>query len=573
MLVELRIKNLALIEDLTIEFGPGLNVLTGETGAGKTVVVGAINLLIGGRADASLIRSGSETARVEGRFDTAGSALTDDLSELIEGDELIVVRVLSRDGKNKAYVNGTPVTLGFLQEAGSALIDLHGQHDQQSLFKVSKHLDFLDAYAGRPVSSLCDRCASLVGERSRTIAALRTAERDERDLLSRKDLLEFQVAEIEKADCIPDEDTQLEKERDLLSNLEKIATAVDAASASLVEDEGRSALDRLSQAQSALKAAGDHDAGLSGLSERLDACYFELEDCAREIKAYQDELVFPPGRLDEVHARLSELALLKRKYGEGITEVLAYKDKAKAELEALLDDGDRRERLEIKLQEIEAELALVAAELSEKRSEAALRLQRAVDRELGELGMAGAGFKVANNPKRGEDGVLVGDERLLVDAHGADRIEFCISANPGEPDKPLIKIGSGGEISRVMLALKLVLRGLDPVPSLVFDEIDSGIGGATAGVIGEKLAGVATAHQVFVVTHLAQIARFAEHHYLVEKVGEGRRVVTKVRKLDEDARISEIARMLSGEMDSQTAVRHAEELLANARRALSVSGV
>ncbi|MCL5292317.1 MAG: DNA repair protein RecN [Actinobacteria bacterium] len=563
MLLELRIKDLALIDEVSVEFGPGLNVLTGETGAGKTVVVEAINLLTGGRADSALVRSGAEKSRVEGRFSLVSTLLRGELADFADGGELVVARVLGKDGKNRCYLNGSPVTVGQLSSLGATLIDLHGQHDQQSLFRTTSHLDFLDHFAGPTVLAMREKCGELVGRRRRIARDIERLTAEERDILAKKDLLEFQVAEIERANLEVGEEERLQEERELLRHLEKIFAAVDAADTAIArEREASSAIDRIAEALGAVKRVTDIDARLDELTDRLSSIYYELEEWAGEVKSYAEELTVSPGRLDEVEDRLAELALLKRKYGRDTDEVLSYKDKAKQELEVISNKDARKAELADEIAQVESELSKIAVELSTERKKAAFNFERAVAKELADLSMADARFRVELGWRESAEGLIVDGRMTAVDERGVDKVEFLISTNAGEAVKPLTKIASGGEISRAMLALKIVLSGADPVPTLIFDEIDAGIGGEVANGVGQKLRDLGGEHQVFVVTHLAQIARFADEHYRVTKGRAGGRTLTSVVRLDEESRVLEIARMLSGEMASEVALCHAAELLA-----------
>lgn len=555
MLLELRIKDLALIEEASVEFAPGLNILTGETGAGKTVVVEAINLLTGGRADTTLVRKGADRARVEGRFDLTGVSLPAELVEFVEGDELVISRVLSKEGKNRCYMNGGPATVGLLAKLGEALVDLHGQHDQQSLFRISSHLDFLDTFAGGGVIGLRTACAVLVTRRRELESDLEKLEAGEKELLARVDLLRFQVEEIERAQLDSGEEERLLEERELLRHIEKVSSAVSSAEGLVTGGtEGESALDSISLAQAALKGAQGIDGRLDKLAERISGAFYELEDCAHELRDYISDLSFPPGRLDEVEARLSEISFLRKKYGQSIAEVLSYRDKAEQELAGIENLDASKEKLASELGEVKAELGQVAVRLSEARREAAVAFEDRVIRELADLGMAGAGFEVAFKNRESEYGYRISER-------GMEEAEFLISPNAGEEFKALTKIASGGEISRVMLAIKIVVSAADPVPTMIFDEIDAGIGGEVANAVGAKLFLLGRRHQVMVVTHLPQIARFANEHYLIIKEGKGERTVTGVTKLDDQARARELARMLSGEIASEAALRHAKELL------------
>ncbi len=569
MLQELSINNLALIDKARIQFGQGLNILTGETGAGKTVVVGAVNLLLGGRADASLIRSGSTKAEVQGLFTIPSALKSSDekLGDILEDDDqLIIRRVISTDGKNKCYINDHMVTVATLSEIGRRLVDLHGQHEHQSLFKTSSHVDFLDKYGGKTLLEL----RTAFREKSETLrglkdelAQLRGAERE---MLGKKDLLQFQVGEIERAALVPGEDDELMRERDILRNAEKLYSAVAKAANALSEsDEAAPGTELVARAVDELRTVGNIDPELDGLIERLNGILIELEDCSQSIRDYGSTLDFPPNRLQEIEDRLALISLLKRKYGATVEEILAYMDSASKELLLCDTSGERMEKLEVAIKEAEKELAGIAAHQSETRVGAAKVFAKEVMRELADLNMPNARFEVSFSREQDNDGLLVEDKRTKLYPNGIDKIEFMVSANKGEPPKPLTKIASGGEISRVMLALKIILADADEVPTLIFDEIDTGIGGTTAMAVGQKMSILGERHQVFSVTHLPQIAGFADKHFSVVKLEVGERTNTEIVELLSDTRVSEMARLLSGN-SSDVSLKHAEEMISQAQR-------
>ena len=564
MLHELFIRDLALINKARVRFGGGLNVLTGETGAGKTVVVGAVNLLLGGRADNSMIRRGCDRAEVQGLF-SVPPAMKPDLEQdnfLADDAELIIRRVISADGKNKCYINDSIVTVKTLAEIGRRLLDLHGQHEHQSLFKPATHIDFLDKYGGVELLRLRDifrEDLKRLRERQRELAAIQSAERE---LLAKKDLLQFQISEIDQAAPVVDEDEALMREREILRNAQKLYE-VAASSVNAISDSGdfTPAVDLIARAAEDLRTVVNIDAALDEIAERLNSLTIELEDCAASLKDYASSLDFPPGRLREVEDRLSLLALFKKKYGSSIEEVLEYRDSAVRELLLCDTSGERMARLEGEIVELERRLADVAMNLSQMRKEAAERFAVEVGQELADLNMVNADFKVLLISEEDIDGLSFENGRFKVYAHGIDRVEFLISANKGEPPRPLAKIASGGEVSRIMLALKIVLADADETPTLIFDEIDVGIGGKTAMAVGKKLSLLSRQHQVMAVTHLSQIASFADSHFSIEKKELDDKSITEIEELFDEGRIREIARLLSGKVDSDLSLKHAEELL------------
>ncbi|MDI6815599.1 MAG: DNA repair protein RecN [Actinomycetota bacterium] len=564
MLHELFIRDLALITKARVQFGGGLNVLTGETGAGKTVVVGAVNLLLGGRADNSMIRRGCDRAEVQGLF-SVPQAMKPDFERdnfLVDDGELIIRRVISADGKNKCYINDSIVTVKTLAEVGRRLLDLHGQHEHQSLFKPSTHIDFLDKYGGIELLRLRDIFRDdleSLRERQRELAAIQGAERE---LLAKKDLLQFQTNEIDQAALVVDEDEELKREREILRNAQKLYE-VAANSVNAISDSGdfTPAVDLIARAAEDLRTMENIDAAFDEITERLNSLSIELEDCAASLKDYATSLDFPPGRLQEVEDRLSLLALMKKKYGTSIEEILKYRDFAARELLLCDTSGQRIARLEREIVELERRLAEVATSLSLMRKEAAEKFAIEVGQELADLNMVNADFKVLLISEEDNDGLPFENGRLKVYAHGIDRVEFLISANKGEPPRPLAKIASGGEVSRIMLALKIVLADADATPTLIFDEIDVGIGGKTAMAVGKKMSLLGRAHQVMAVTHLSQIASFADSHFSIEKKELDDKSITEIDELFDEGRIREIARLLSGKIDSDLSLKHAEELL------------
>ena len=552
MLSELRIRDYAVVDDLTLTLAPGLNVLTGETGAGKSIIVGALSLLLGERASSAVVRTGADRATVEAVFDIADlPAVRDRLDELgfrADDDMLILRREVAAEGRNRAWVNGSPATAGVVGELGTALVDLHGQHEHQTLLRQREQRDILDAFAG----STGD--AGAVAEAYRQLQALE-AERDakeerRRDVESRADFLRFQLSEIDEADLAPDEDEQLEEEAGRHEHAEELVRGTTGASEALYAGD-ESISDRVADVRHTLRDLARFDASLAGHADALDEAYHLIAEVGRALGDYATSIDHDPARLEEVRRRLDRIFRLKRKYGPELADVLATAQRVRTELAELDAAEHDMSALERRIGEAEEHLGAAAERLSEKRRDAALRLGREVEEQLPDLGLKGASFEVRLTPY---DSVSAG---------GAEGVEFLVSPNPGFDPMPLARIASGGELSRVMLALKAILAEVDHVPVLIFDEIDAGIGGAVGAAVGEKLRDVAARHQVFVVTHLAQVASRANHHLLVEKKVEGGApTATRVRALSDDARVEEIARMLGGDPGSATSREHARELLA-----------
>lgn len=567
MLQELRIKNFALINEASLELDPRCNVLTGETGAGKTVIIEAMNLILGGRADSTLIRSGETEAAVEGLFVFTERQRRSLLSVLGEGldlqDELIIGRVISTEEKSRCYLNGRLVNLSLLAEIGRWLVDVHGQHEHQSLLHASEHLSYLDRYAGQSLLDLKDGYVGLHQKWQELDGTLRSLKQNMEEKGRQAELLKFQIEEIERADLRPDEEGRLLQEREVLRHAEKLFAVADFTHQAIAGSEEGSlgALDRLRAAQAELERASGIDARLDKLIESFKDILFEAEDSAQLFRDYKESVDFNPARLEEVEARLSFIDQMKKKYGQSIEEVLSYCRAAVRQLEALDASPEKIRQLESEKSEIENELAKAALVLSAKRAEVAARFEKEVQDQLAELNMARTRFKVAIDQEEEAEGLLVGERRVKPLADGIDRAEFLISPNIGETLRPLSKIASGGEISRIMLALKMIFGEADTIPTMIFDEVDAGIGGKTAAAVGQKLALLADNHQVICITHLPQIASCANRHFSVSKVEQDGRTLTQVEVLDEPGRIDEIARMISGQEISEASRRHARELI------------
>jgi DNA repair protein RecN (Recombination protein N) len=561
MLKELNIKNFAIIDQLRVEFTPGLNVLTGETGAGKSIVVDALNLALGERASADLIRTGCQEAVVEAAFELnqtgtqeIATLLAEQGIEVSSGEDLIVRRVLSSSGKNKVYINGSLANLTTLSALGTTLADIHGQHEHQSLLSLDRQMDMLDAFGGldgiREEFANAFRC--LQGIRKK----LAELEIGERDRAQREDMLRFQKNEIEAAMLKPAEDADLANEQNVLANSEKLAGLTAMVDETLYASDD-SVLTNLRRAVNGLKEIAEIDARLAGAAQLCESGRAQLEEAAREISSHRESIEFDPKRLEQIGDRLDVIQKLKKKYGGTIEEILEFGVKAAAELERVERSSEESERLKSEIQAVKFGLTEKAAELTQKRGSSAKNLEKKVETELGHLGMKKTTFSVNITQESGGD-TLDGHKLGL---RGADRVEFLISPNPGEEAKPLAKIASGGELSRIMLALKTILMEGDEIPTLVFDEVDAGIGGAVAEEVGKKLKRIAAKHQVFCITHLAQIASLATSHYGVSKAVKNDRTSTEVRLLDANERVDEIARMLGGKTITDATIKHAAEMI------------
>jgi DNA repair protein RecN (Recombination protein N) len=597
MLTELTIRDFAIVDELTIRLDSGFNVLTGETGAGKSIIVDAVDLLLGGRADSTVVRAGARRAIVEGvfRLEPDSQARLMPLLEEngLEGDTpdvLLLGREVRASGRSVARVNGRAVTVTLLSEIADGLVDIHGQSEHLSLFKVRAHLDLLDRYAD--LGGLRNQVSEEVRALRQVRNELNALIRDERALARRADLLQFQVEEIGNAGLEPGEEEQLVQERNRLANAEQLISLVNEAYMALREAGGEgeeiSALDMVGQALRALTALTRLDSSLEPQRGALESVSYQLDDLASTLLDYQEtiEASWSPRRLGQVEDRLNLIYRLKRKYGDSIEAILAFAETAAAELDGITHSEERVEELRARQAGLLQEIGALAARLSVERRHAAGELATAVEVELADLKMEGALFNVDFRWKESAEGVplpasrledfpLQGPEsRLDFDATGIDRVEFLVSPNPGEELKPMIKIASGGETSRLMLALKTVLSRADETPTLIFDEIDQGIGGRVGATVGQKLwdltksDGSTVGHQVLCVTHLPQLAGHGDRHFKVEKQvvstsssgGVGERTVTSIRPLEGEQRVEELAQMLG--VVSESTKESAREILA-----------
>jgi len=565
MLTELRIQNFAIIEDLTLELGHGLVTFSGETGAGKSILIDAVETLLGVRADTSLIRAGDERATVEGTF-RIPDATREHIHAILQREELLddadyvqIAREFRREGRNVVRINGRPSTVTLVRELGELLIDLHGQSEHLSLLRVPAHRVLLDRYAGveRELAAY-QKTYGQLQELRRELASLREAEAD---AAHRIELLSFQVQEIDAAKLQPEEEASLRDERTRLANAESLAANATLALAALdeSEDEALSANDRMGAAADALGALARVDASQAGLQNRAQGLLDEIADIARELRGYLEQIEFNPKRLEEVEERLALIQGLKRKYGEDITAILAFGQRARKDLENISNAEERLEALQTGESQLLTQLALEAQALSAKRHAAAEELSKGIEMELDDLKMEAARFGVDFSTKADESGLLIDGQRVAFDGNGHETVEFLVAPNPGEGLKPLVKIASGGETARLMLAMKNVLARADHTPTLIFDEIDQGIGGRVGSVVGEKLWRLARAHQVLCVTHLPQLAAFGDQHFKVEKVVSDGRTQTQAVRLKEDARLQELANMF-GEVSEGT-LQSARELI------------
>lgn len=553
MLEELHVRNYALIDALSVSFGGGFCVLTGETGAGKSILIGALGFILGGKADSDVIRTGKDEAEVSGVFRVEGNG--DALAwleerEIASDDGCVVIRrILRRAGRGSAFIQSTPVSLSDIQTFTGFLVDIHGQHEHQSLFSTDNHRRFLDRYAGLSdrVHAFTEKFTEL-SELRKSLDALVASERER---LREEELLAFAVDEIDKAGMRPGEEEELLRERKLLMEHEKLFSFVNDAATALADYRGGS----LGLARKSVGGAAVIDESLKDLERRLDNSFFELEDVAEALKKYQAGKEFDPERLEACEERLALIHRLEKKYGSSVKEMLDYRAEAGKKLEGIRNFDEEKNALEERVRDAEQALLAEAEAVSDERKRAALEIEGEIEKALRDLGMKRIVFKVLIERKESPRG------GTLCGPAGLDAVSFLISPNPGEPLKALKTIASGGEISRVMLAIKTILAESDDVRCLVFDEIDAGIGGEVAVAVGAFLRRLGGFKQVLCITHLASIAAQADRHLRVEKNVDKERTYTDIKSIEGIERVREIARMLSGEPEGAASLSHAEELL------------
>ncbi len=563
MLQELSIKNFAIIDDLTIRFNGGFTILSGETGAGKSVIINAVNLLLGSRASSKMVRTGADTAELEALFgipakSRAAKIMADQGHTAEEG--LIIRRVISAGDRHRVYINGRLTTMQALGEITRSLASISGQHAHQVLLREDEQLGILDRFGG--LDNQRARVAEGVRQIQDLIKALKRLKSREKRSAEKRELLKFQKNEIDAADISPGEDETLEGERKRLKYAETLYGTVFQSVETLYSAEG-AAMERLGAARADLEKAGDIDPVLSQRAKELSEAVFQVEDVVQELRSYLGSIEVDDKRLEEVEERLDVLGRLKKKYGGKLDAVLTFRDTIDAKLSEIENLSGEVRKTEAALANVNREIGGLAVKLSKKRKQAGARLSKLVTAELAGLEMQGTRFEVVTVPVPADekaDPSLVFNNCLLTE-NGIDAVSVLIAPNVGEDLKPLSKIASGGELSRVVLALKVILAGTESVETVVFDEVDAGIGGGVAEVVGKKLADLAGRCQVICITHLPQIARFGDNHFLIFKKVKNKRTLTHIEPLDAEQRVQEMARMLGGVKISATTIEHARELL------------
>ena len=563
MLNRLRIKNFVLIEDLEIDFKNGLNVLTGETGAGKSILIDAISAVLGDKMTTDVIRTGFERATIEGDFDIGGipniKSVLDDAGIDCDDDTLVLRRELYSSGKGRSFANSLQIPVSKLLEIGESLIDIHGQNEHQNISKVAKHREILDRFAG--LETLVGEVGECYNDLFQIKEKIKSTEMNEAEKKRRVEYLSFAVDEIEKARLVLNEDEALKEEETILSNSEKIFSQINAANENLRGDGG--VIARLKKIEQSLSSVAEIDANIAANLDSVRSALYSLEDSSIFFRDYQEKLNFSESRINEVEERLSLVQMMKKKYGNTISDVLQFAETSRNELNSINSSDEMREKLTDEYRKKVQVTKVKALELSEKRTAAAQRLESLVMKELSDLNMQGTEFKISIKQEINPSGEIEMNNNIyMLYPHGLDKIEFLLSANSGELLQQLKKAASGGEMSRIMLALKTVLLSNDIVETLIFDEVDAGISGKTAEIVGQKLKTLAKERQVLVITHLPQIAAMSDNHFSVSKEKSGDRTFTHIKNLSRDEKITEVARMLAGKEVTELSRKHAAEMVA-----------
>lgn len=569
MLTELSIRDFAIIDEISINFSEGLTVLTGETGAGKSIIIDAVQLLAGGRGSVEFVRHGSKRAEIEGLFtiyskDHAIYDVAQNYGMEIQDGMIVLERTITSSGKSICRVNGKLVTLAILKEFGKTLIDVHSQHETQSLMEPENHIELLDLYDPKHVIAKSkEEYAKLYIQLIELKKRYKKWNENEQELSHRLDLLEFQRKEIEQASLVPDEDTQLEKERDHLINFERIHEAVENAYNALHGEQ--KGIEWLNIAQLALQSSKSYDPFIAEKAEELSNSYFIIEELSFDLRNHKDNLQYDGEKLNQIEARLAEIDRLKKKYGSSVNDILEYSAKIEEELEQITDKDTHLTKLEESIQSMTYDAYLEAKQLHEIRKIAAKSLISDIQRDLKDLYLEKASFSVYFDTVISTDDALnlkqIQTGQLKLTPNGLDKVHFMISTNPGEPLKELSKVASGGELSRIMLVLKNIFARHQGVTSVIFDEVDTGVSGRVAQAIAEKIYQISKESQVLCITHLPQVAAMSDTHKLIEKVEKNKRTATIVAELSIAEKIGELSRMITGTKLTETAKEHAKELL------------
>lgn len=556
MLQELTIDNLAIIDHQSLTFDDQMTVLTGETGAGKSIIIDAVGLLAGGRGSQEFIRRGSDKLNLQGQFtvpeDPQYVAMLDELGVDHQDGVLIISRQINRNGRNTIRVNGQLINTSTLKELGRGLVDIQGQNEHQLLLQPETHLGMLDQFAGEKLAADLANYHHLYAHYLKLKKMISDRQRNEQQWAQRLDMLRYQVKEIGEANLVPDEDEKLTSERERLAHFQQINTALQTIVGVLNDNEGMAVLDQLGTAMDALQGIAKFDPAFEKMNRSLNDAYYNLQDLADNANSQLETLEFDDARLTQIDERLTLIGTLEHKYGDTVTDVLKYYQQIQSELSRMEQSAESADDQGAELAQLKEQLVTLSTKLSEKRHRAAKRLEAQVHQQLSALYMDKADFKVHFSPVGNEDGF---------DAGGSEQVEFYIQTNPGETMGPLVKIASGGELSRVMLALKTIFASTAGITSIIFDEVDTGVSGRVAQAIADKIKLIAKHSQVLCITHLPQVAAVAQHHWHIEKGVHGSRTTTSVTKLTKGQRVDELSRMLAGERITKLTREHASELL------------
>lgn len=565
MLKSLFIKDYALIEKINIEFGGGLNIITGETGAGKSILIDAMGLLLGERANTEVVRKGSEKAVVEGIFDVESNYKVKNFFETNElefQNELILRREISLKGSNRCFINDSPVNLNIIKDLGNLMVDLHGQHDHQSLLRNETHIEFVDEFGD--THELLRNYRWLYSSLTKLKSDLNQLVEKEQTLKEKKDIYAFQIKEIDFISPVEDEDEKISNDLKILENSEKLLELTSSVYSQLYETEN-SLFDSFNSVKQKLDELANIDKSFSEIRDESNTVSTLLGDIAEFLRKYNSKIELDPEKLEGMRERLASLTMLRKKYGGSLKAVIEFRNKIGKEFELAENYSASIKQLEDKINAVRETCGAAAEKLSKKRIEISKKIEKEVQEVLKELGIKDSVFKVKIEHQTAEqntdDYIISKNKKFRYDNHGIDSVEFYISTNAGEDPKPLIKVASGGEVSRVMLAMKTILAKNDKLPLLIFDEIDTGISGKIAQKVGQTMKSLASYHQIISITHLPQIAGLADHHYSVEKKIVGERVVSLVTKLNDNSRVREVAKLLSGENITEASLKSAKELI------------
>lgn len=563
MLKSFEVKDYALIEHITVEFGNGLNIITGETGAGKSILIDAMSLLLGERASTEVIRKGAQKSFVEGIFNVKGNKKVKSLLEENEiefNDELIIRREISLKGSNRCFINDTPVNLNLVKDIGNLLVDLHGQHEHQSLLRTETHIDYLDEFGD--YGDLLQQYRKIYSELLQKESELKDLQSKESSIKEKKDFYSFQIKEIDNISPEEDEEEKLIAELKILENSEKLAESTTEIYQLLYESDN-SIQTALAKVKTLLQKLNEIDKSFSEVFNESESALAQVADISGFIRNYNSKINLDPEEVEEKRQRLGSINLLKKKYGGSVNSILEYRKKIGEEFELAENFSGKINALSKNIFELKKNAGSLARSLSKKREQTAKLVKKGIEETLKELGIQHPQFKtqIVNKHNDYESGVFADGKYFNSTSKGIDEVEFFISTNPGEDLKPLSKVASGGEVSRIMLSLKSTLAKNDKLPLLIFDEIDVGVSGRVAQKVGKALKNLSTFHQVISITHLPQIAGFADHHFSIEKVTQNERVISSIKKLPESERITEIARLMSGEKITEASLKSARELI------------